>query len=358
MKPSALSSVLAVAIGNREPVLITGQPGTGKSDIVDQSATKAGANVVYFHGVTADPTDIKGLPWFGQDDRGTGPEASAHDAIYGRRRQPTAGFIPFGDVAKLRDATSPTVAFFDDLGQAAPAVQASIMQLVLARRIGEMPVSPYVTFLAATNRKKDKAGVSGILEPVKSRFTIVTLEPDLDDWCRWALGAGVPVEVVAFARFRPDCITDFKASPDLINSCSPRTLATAGRWVSYGLSPSEEFDALTGAIGEGRAAELVGFLQVWRTLPGIDEIMLNPMTARVPGTQEAATLYALSGLLGRRATAGNMQAIAQYVSRLPEDHQVLTMKVISSRKRKPEEADPMKTAAFIGWAASHPDVLL
>ena len=97
---------------------------------------------------------------------------------------------------------------------------------------------------------------------------------------------------------------------------------------------------------------------MWRTLPGIDEIMLNPMTARVPGTQEAATLYALSGLLGRRATAGNMQAIAQYVSRLPEDHQVLTMKVISSRKRKPEEADPMKTAAFIGWAASHPDVLL
>ena len=75
----------------------------------------------------------------------------------------------------------------DDLGQAPPAVQAAAMQLILARRINGSLVSDEVCFVAATNRKNDKAGVARILEPVKSRFAaIVELTPCVEEWATWA----------------------------------------------------------------------------------------------------------------------------------------------------------------------------
>ena len=102
----------------------------------------------------------------------------------------------------------------------------SFMQLLLARRVNGHALPEHVTFVAATNRRTDRAGVSGILEPVKSRFAaIVELEPNLDDWCQWAFTAGVPAELIAFLRFRPDLLCKFTPSADLTNCPLPRTWA-------------------------------------------------------------------------------------------------------------------------------------
>ena len=113
-------------------MLITGAPGTGKSDIVDQATREAGAELIISHPVTSDPTDFKGL---------------------GALVDGEAKFLPFDQLKDLITATRPTVFFLDDLGQAPPAVQAAAMQLILARRVNGHKVSDAVTFIAATNRK-------------------------------------------------------------------------------------------------------------------------------------------------------------------------------------------------------------
>src|SRR5271156_851581 len=157
MTPKQLSAFLSRAIPARLPILITGAPGIGKSDIVAAAAVDAKADLILSHPAVADPTDAKGLPWPGKN----GTEAT---------------FLPFGELAQAIKAKNPTVWFLDDLGQASPAVQASFMQLLLARRVNGHVLPDCVTFVAATNRRADRAGVSGILEPVKSRFaTIVEL---------------------------------------------------------------------------------------------------------------------------------------------------------------------------------------
>ena len=119
MNPSQLSQLLSVSISEHEPILVKGPPGCGKSDIINSAAVSAQADSVMFHGVTSDPTDAKGIGWVERTNEGL-----------------RADFVPFGDLLKLMAATRPTVAFLDDFGQAAPAVQASFMQLVLARQIG------------------------------------------------------------------------------------------------------------------------------------------------------------------------------------------------------------------------------
>ena len=61
--PKQLSTLLAAAIPAREPILVVGSPGIGKSAIVEEAAQAAQADLILSHPVTADPTDAKGLPW-------------------------------------------------------------------------------------------------------------------------------------------------------------------------------------------------------------------------------------------------------------------------------------------------------
>ncbi len=124
------------------------------------------------HPVVSDPTDFKGLP-----------------GIIGDK----AEFLPFGDLRQMIEADKPTIVFLDDLGQAPAVVQAACMQLLLARQINGKKISGHIVFIAATNRREDRAGVTGILEPVKSRFkTILDLEVSADEWTEWAFKNNMP----------------------------------------------------------------------------------------------------------------------------------------------------------------------
>lgn len=298
MRPKDLAVFLNHVIAARLPVLITGAPGIGKSDIVAQAAAAAGADVILSHPAVADPTDAKGLPWIAPDGK-------------------SATFLPFGELAQAMRATKPTVWFLDDLGQAPPSVQASFMQLLLARRVNGHVLPDCVTFLAATNRRTDRAGVSGILEPVKSRFAaIVELEAHIDDWCAWAFDAGMPPELVAFLRFRPDLLCAFTPSADLTNCPLPRTWASAGRLLALGLPGHIQHAAITGAVGEGAAVEFGAFLRLYKELPSIDGILVDPDAAAIP--KEPATRYAVVTALAMRSNARNFGRIARYAERLTE----------------------------------------
>lgn len=327
MKPTQLQGLLAFAIANNFPILVKGKPGIGKSDIIEDACKEAKAKLVISHPVVSDPTDYKGLPF--ADKNG-------------------AHFLPFGDLKMLIDTKEPLVYFLDDLGQAPPAVQAACMQLILARRINGHMVSDKVTFIAATNRKEDKAGVSGILEPVKSRFkSIVELEVNTDDWCNWALNKGnMPIELIAFIRFRPELLDAAKPTRDIENSPSPRTVAAVGHLQNANIPAELQFETFKGAVGEGFAAEYTAFLKIFRELPSVDEILLNPEKADIP--TEPATLYALSAALGSKITDVNAEAAFKYIARLTPEIGVATVKLAVTKNKS-----ITNTRGFIKWGAEN-----
>lgn len=329
MRPAQLQSLLAKTIAARLPVLIKGAPGVGKSDIVTKAAADAGAELVLMHPVVSDPTDFKGMP-----------------AI----TKAGAEFLPFGDLKKLMDADEPTIAFLDDLGQAPAVVQAAAMQLILARQVNGHAISDHVVFVAATNRREDKAGVTGILEPVKSRFaTIVELEANVDDWCAWALDHDVPIELVAFVRFRPEL---FKAAGaptnDIVNRPCPRTITNMGKLFALGI---EDVETLAGAVGSGFAAEFVGFVKIYRQLPSIDGILASPDKQPVPDGDPAA-LYAVATALADRATPDNAGRIMKYLNRCPQEFAVLGVR--DMLRRCPPAANNRE---YVAWAVKHGDAL-
>jgi MoxR-like ATPase len=61
LTPAQLITFLTAAIPQRLPILITGAPGVGKSDIVAQAAEMTQSELILSHPAVADPTDAKGL---------------------------------------------------------------------------------------------------------------------------------------------------------------------------------------------------------------------------------------------------------------------------------------------------------
>lgn len=340
--PKQLLKALILAIKNRLPILIKGRPGVGKTDIVSQATKEASARLIISHPVVSDPTDFKGLPFADADGK-------------------TARFLPFGDLAELSNAQEETVFFLDDLGQAPASVQAACMQLILARRINGHTVSNNVTFIAATNRREDKAGVMGILEPVKSRFaSILELIPDVNQWRQWALSAGLPMELIAFIGFRPSLIDGFKATQDLVNTPSPRTIHNIGKLMLAGTPSDLEFPLFSGAAGEGFSTEFLAFLRIYRNLPNPDLVLMQPGSAEIP--TDPATLYALCGALAARASDQNFARLIEYANRLSQEehggmkHGEFSLMLITDiLQSKPELKN---TKAFIDWSVKHADLLI
>jgi hypothetical protein len=299
LNPKKTSSLLATFMRAGVPVLLTGAPGVGKSSIVELAAASDDMDIILSHPVVADPTEAKGLPWPSKDSE-------------------TATFLPFGDLAQAINATRPTVWFLDDLGQASPAVQASFMQLLLARRVNGHKLPDCVTFVAATNRRSDRAGVSGILTPVLSRFgTVIEVEVSVDDWTQWALGAGMPPELVAFMRFRPNLLHVFDPAKrqDMENFPCPRTWEYVGKSLKMGLPEDLEFAAIAGAVGEGAAIEFRAFLTMVRSnMPSPDKIILDPDSALIP--ERPDMLWAICTALAKVASENNCGRVFRYAQRL------------------------------------------
>lgn len=326
MNIKTLVPVITSSLKAGFPLLIKGAPGIGKSDIVAEACKAAGMPLVIRHPVIEESIDYKGLPGF---DNGT------------------AKFFPFADFHAMLTADKPLAVFFDDLGQAPASVQAALMQVILAREIGGKKISEHVRFIAATNSRKDNAGVSNLITPLVSRFTVVELTADAGAWVEWALKSGMPVELCAFLRFRPMMVSTFDPAKqkDITPFACPRSIAQLGKWINAGVM---DFEVWQGAVGEAFAIEFKGFYDTFKALAGLPEkVIMSPSTAPIPS--EPATLFALCGALANRAKDSNFAALCEYGKRLAGESrgEFETCLVHDSISRNPALQE---TRAFIEWS--------
>lgn len=350
MNQEQMYNYLLWAVEKMKNLLMVGRPGIGKTDLVKQVVRKAlGYRLIIAHPVVHNPTHYSGLGFVLQDADGL----------------PRAEFYPYGFLRELITTTNERlVLMLDDLGQATNAVQAAAMQLFLERSINTMPVSDTVSFLAATNRREDKAAVGGIIEPLKSRFDagVVHLVPELDPWCKWAMTNHMPVQLIAYARFRPEVITDWEPSADLVNTACPRTLAFVGEAINDKLPEDMWQSAFSGMIGVGRTAEFLSFYRYCKQIPNPDAIVLNPDKEEIP--QQPEIQYALAAAMANKAREANFDAIIRYFERwfdggnfkdsIPKSEFVLAF-FKDAIVRTPGLKN---TQAYVNWFVKHSDVYL
>lgn len=320
LKPTELIEALGYCLDAVQPAIVWGNPGIGKSDIVRQIAKTRKVQLQDVRAVLLDAVDLRGLPTVSDN----------------RVKWAIPEFLP-------KDGQG--ILFLDELNRAVPLVQNACFQLILDRKLGEYVLPDGWRILAACN--PDGGGVTKMSQALCNRFVHLYARADVDDWCKWAIGAGIEPVVIAFVRFRPNLLCDY--SRDAKTYPTPRTWEFVSRLVAKSQPSTVQHSLFAGAVGDGAAVEFSGFLRLWQSLPSIDALLLNPMSANVP--TDAGTLYAISAALGRRMTSTNISQIVQYLDRMPQEYAVLCIKDATAR-----DASIQHTKAFTNWIVTHTDV--
>jgi MoxR-like ATPase len=311
-------------VNARQPAFLWGGPGIGKSAVIRQLAAALSMPLRDVRALLLDPVDLRGLPFLGND---------------GRSRWATPEFLP-------QDGSG--ILFLDELNAAPAMVQASCYQLVLDRKLGEYTLPAGWAIIAAGNRDSDRAVTTRMPTPLRNRFVHLEFEVDMQEWSEWAIQAGVRPEVIAFLRFRAELLNAFDRDANAFPS--PRSWEFVSRILESQPEPSIEHELFAGAVGSGAATEFSAFLRMFRELPNIDAILVNPHKEPVP--ENAAAQYAVASALAHRASDTNLDRICVYLDRMPTEFCVLCIRDASLR-----EPAIRHTAAYTKWAIQNHHVL-
>jgi len=315
----------------QRPAFLWGKPGVGKSSVMKQVADELGYSFIDIRLSQYDPVDLRGLPKVNGN---------------GETHWATPANLP----NEKRDGKN-GILFLDEMNGAPQLVQASAYQLILDRGLGEYRLPDGWTVHAAGNREGDKGVTSRMPLPLANRFVHLFFGVDNAAWKKWAFDADVITEVIAFLDFRPELLSVFDPSSGEKAFPSPRSWEFVSDIVRAGPDAAVEYALIAGTIGQAAAAELLGFLRIFRQLPSPDTVLLDPKGASVP--TDPATLYALCGALARKASQSNFDRIAQYAERIPPEYQVCL--VTGSVQHEPEV---QHTRAFIEWNSKNADVMI
>lgn len=307
MRPTLLSQTLAAAFRMGRYVHIEASPGVGKTHIVRDTAQSMGDDwgFIQKHVPTLQPEDLA-LP----------AKAAEHTD---RMVFLVADWLPL-----VGDDSTPEfgVILLDELPQGDNAVQKTLANMIQEREVYGKRIKPGWTFVSTGNRQSDRAGANRILSHLRARATSIALEASLDDSCNWALDHAVPLEMIAFWRFRPGLLNDFNANLEI--NPNPRSWVEGVAAVLGKVPHDAELECFTGAVGEGPAAEFMSFLQIHRQLPNIDALIMDPDSYDVP--EEPAIRFAVATGIAHRTTMDNFERIMRFANRLPIEFTVLVVR--------------------------------
>lgn len=340
MRPSQILASLNCLIDAQQPAMLHGSPGVGKSDVIRQLAKARGLELIDLRLSQLDPVDMRGVP-----------------SVDAKKK------ITSWNVPSFLPTEGKGILFLDEINSAAQATQAAAYQLVLDRKLGDYTLPEGWSVIAAGNRTTDRAIVNQMSTALKNRFTHLNYEVNNDDWCEWALRSNISVEVLGFIRFRPMLLNEFEQRNDskeerermqrLKNAqafATPRSWEFLSRVVAQQPSKDLEYELYSGIVGEGCAAEFMGYLKYYRDLPNLDALLMAPDKTEVPDAP--ATLYALATGLATKATPDNLERVVKYALRMPAEFQVLLMKDAIVR-----DSALTNTKAFNTWAIKNADVM-
>lgn len=307
--PNALTEVLFA----RLVPMITGNPGSGKSDIVKQVANKLNLQLIDVRLSQMDSSDINGFPTIKD-----GKTIFVPPDIFPITTDP----LPKGKDGWL--------IFLDELSSASLSTQAAAYKLVLDKQVGQYHLHPNVAIVAAGNKSTDKAIVNRMGTAMQSRLVHFNLEVGSKDWIDWALVNNIHHSIISFIEFRPALLHNFNPNHVDNTFACPRTWEFVNRVIKDKQKLSTlDTTIIAGCIGEGPAREFKGYTDIFESLPRLSDIIKTPTTCQL--TERPDVLYATSGLISHNINKDNIESLAQYIERMPLEFQMITW--INSIKR-------------------------
>lgn len=220
------------------PIFIWGQPGIGKSAIVEQYASKTGLECVALLGSQLSPEDIIGIP----------------QILDGNFR-----FCPPRLIAKHE----PYCLFLDEFNACSLEVQKVFYTLIQDRRIGEYHLPEGSVVIAAGNRAQDYAIVNHLSSALINRMIHIHIESSTQNWIKWARENFLHPLIIEYIQIHPEHLTKLPTSDESPYS-TPRSwhiLSDALREISAKESFVIYQALCYGSLSEDHATEFLKFAE-------------------------------------------------------------------------------------------------
>lgn len=219
------------------------------------------------------------------------------------------------------------ILFLDEYGQGEPEVKRASAELLLNKRLGPHRLPEGWIVVAASNRSKDRSGVTKSFDFVINRRMQIEITPDVESWEEWAVDHDISPEIVAFAVTNPSIVFEADVPKEQGPWCTPRSLVLCDRILSKfkgpdGLFPedAEAVEDAQGMIGVPAAAQLFATIRLSHEMPKYREILSAPSKAKLPDRPDGRMLVAYT--LANRVTVEDIEPVLTYVDRLPPEFSV------------------------------------
>lgn len=317
-------TIAHVVFVEREPLMIWGQPGVGKSKAVEQVCLTMNAIFIDIRLSQYDSVDMRGVP----------------DVQDGQTKWNPPATMPFKGNPAFDENAPFIVVFFDEINSAQPSVSAVAYQIVNDRRCGEHVLMDNVVIIAAGNREGDKGIVNKMPTPLANRFTHVEVGLDVESWVDYAVDAGLSPVGIGFIQFRKALLSTFmvqkqgeeKPSVTLNKAfATPRTWEKAlGYFASKTMPENIQRIAMAGAVGSAESEEFWGFVAIYSQIKNlIPAILRDPGKVDIPAKTDV--VYALVIALSGEMKVSNVKALYTFIKRLDAEFVVLAWQLALKR---------------------------
>lgn len=238
-------------------IFFRGGPGIGKSAICAQVAQEMKIGFKETFLLTRNPVDF-GVPFPDEERR-------------------YAKLLPLRDILPREEVDGKIgLWFLDEMTSAPQMVQTVAQRIIWDRKIENEIIPAGWIIVAAGNRITDKGVVYMMPSPLASRFTVVDIEPELDDWVdNFALPYGINHEIIAALRMYPEILYAFDASKyDGGAFPSPRGYEKVDRKLkALGYEDEDFYSLIVGDVGMEASNKLMSFFRVYSKLPSAEKII-------------------------------------------------------------------------------------
>ena len=207
-----------LVLSTEEVPLVVGESGIGKTALAKKLAKDNNWTLVTIDGNLLKEGEIGGLPtvesYVGVDDNGNKIEKKTTIyAIHNKLRE----------IDEEINAGRSVLLFIDEINRCEHTVQQELMNLILNREINGYKLPEKVKILAAMN-PSSKYGSDFDYQVVdmdaaqENRFVWLNMEPDYNQWIKWAIDAGIEPKVIEFISTFPEYLhkindEDVRATP-------------------------------------------------------------------------------------------------------------------------------------------------
>ena len=338
---------LIATIGHKRTVIVEGENGIGKTALfhalkrMDKFAKHIAVNPI-------DCTQLSdGSVWMPDIDRDAGVSRELTNERFGVSKTNQFGV----------NGSKPILVMLDEIAKAPNFIKNVLAPIVYERRVGNDGMPEGSVVFCGTNLGVEGLG-DNIQAHLRNRLVFVQMrKPTAEEWCHWALDAGVHSSVIAFVTLTPTVMDSFldyekggkyegrqldKDNGMIFNPRStakayatPRSLVAASDVLSDGLDVLDDHTiehTLCGTVGEPTARAMLSTIRFGREITSIDRIRHDPETAPL-SDNPTVQLVQVFKLVSDISTREDAEKATTYVMRMrPELQAVFTNNVATSQR--------------------------